>query len=237
MIRLILTAFFAIAFCIITIPVIILLYIIRLINRPLADRIARGFIIFIFTILRLTLCTRLHVEGRENIPEDKPVLYIANHLSIFDIVMTYPFFKGTTGYIAKLELKKIPLLNFWMDLIECEFLDRSSLKAGLKMITNSIDKVNDGISMFIFPEGTRSKTGEMAEFKGGSFKIATRTKCPIIPVCIQNTQNILRTHIPFVKSTDVYVTFGKPIYPEELSRDEIKNLDVSVRETIINLRK
>jgi 1-acyl-sn-glycerol-3-phosphate acyltransferase len=151
--------------------------------------------------------------------------------------MTYPFFKGTTGYIAKQELKKIPLLNFWMELIECEFLDRSSLKAGLKMITNSIDKVNDGISMFIFPEGTRSKTGEMAEFKGGSFKIATRTKCPIIPVCIQNTQNILRTHIPFVKSTDVYVTFGKPIYPEELSRDEIKNLDVSVRETIINLRK
>lgn len=237
MIRLILTALLVLAFLIITIPVIILLFILRLINRPLADRISRAFIVFIFTLIRCTLCTRLHVEGRENIPEDKPVLYIANHLSIFDIVMTYPFFKGTTGYIAKQELKKIPLLNFWMDLIECEFLDRSSLKAGLKMITNSIDKVKDGISIFIFPEGTRSKTGEMAEFKGGSFKIATRTKCPIIPVCIQNTQNILRTHIPFAKSTDVYVTFGKPIYPEELSRDEIKNLDVSVRETIINLRK
>jgi len=237
MIRLLLTALLVLAFLIITIPVVILLFILRLINRPLADRISRGFIVCIFTLIRCTLCTRLHVEGRENIPEGKPVLYIANHLSIFDIVMTYPYFKGTTGYVAKKELKKIPLLNFWMELIECEFLDRSSLKAGLKMITNSIDKVNDGISIAIFPEGTRSKTGEMAEFKGGSFKIATRTKCPIIPVRIQNTQNILRTHLPFVKTTDVYITFGEPIYPEELSRDEIKALDVNVREKIISMKK
>ncbi|MCR4782500.1 MAG: 1-acyl-sn-glycerol-3-phosphate acyltransferase [Lachnospiraceae bacterium] len=237
MIRALLAALEAVLFCIITIPVIIILFIVRKINRPLADKISRGFIVFIFTLIRLTLTTRVHVDGQENIPEEKSVLYIGNHLSIFDIVMTYPLFKGVTGFVAKKELKKIPLLNFWMDLIECEFLDRSSLKAGLKMITNSIDKVNDGISMCIFPEGTRSKTGEIGEFKGGSFKIATRTKCPIVPVSIQNTQNILRTHIPFVKTTDVYITFGKPIYPDELSREEIKRLDTDVKETIISLRK
>ncbi len=237
MIRLLLAGIEVLLFLIITIPVVLILFILRLVNRNAADTIARGFIKFIFTVIRLTLCTRVHVEGRENIPDKTAVLYIANHLSIFDIVMTYPYFKGTTGYIAKKELKKIPLLNFWMELIECEFLDRSSLKAGFKMITNSIEKIHNGISIFIFPEGTRSKTGEMAEFKGGSFKIATKAKCPIVPISIQNTQHILRTHMPFIKTTDVYITFGKPIFPEELTKEEIKNLDVSVRETILSLRK
>ena len=122
-----------------------------------------------------------------------------------------------------------------MYLIECMFLDRKNIKAGLLTINKAINKIKSGISIFVFPEGTRSKDGNLGEFKAGSFKIATRTKAPIIPISIKGTNNVLSKNPFLVKTTDVYINIGKPIYTKDLSRDELKHIDKKVREAILSL--
>jgi 1-acyl-sn-glycerol-3-phosphate acyltransferase len=79
------------------------------------------------------------------------------------------------------------------------FLDRKDTKQGLKIILKAIDYVKEGISIFVFPEGTRSKDGKMIPFKAGAFKISTKTGCPIIPVVLSGTADIFENHLPKIK--------------------------------------
>ena len=108
--------------------------------------------------------------------------------------------------------------------LHCLFLDRSSLRAGLDTILKAIEQVKQGISIFIFPEGTRSQGDEMLPFKEGGMKISEKTGCPVIPVAILGTDNIFENHIPFVRPADVTIYFGEPIYTTQLERAEKKHL-------------
>ena len=110
----------------------------------------------------------------------------------------------------------------------CLFLDRNDLKQGLKVILTAIAQVNSGISICIFPEGTRNKDQEhpnsLLPFKEGSFKIAQKTGCPIIPMALTGTADVFENHFPWVRSTEVTLTYGKPILVSELSREDQKHL-------------
>ena len=168
-----------------------------------------------------------HSIGEENVPKDTPVLYIGNHRSYFDILLTYSRCPIRTGYIAKKEMEKIPLLSTWMKYLHCLFLDRKDIKQGLKTILTAVDKVKSGISICIFPEGTRNKNTDdldMLPFHEGSFKIATKTKCPIIPIAINNSADIFEAHFPKIRPAKVVVEYGKPIYPDELDKETKKHL-------------
>ena len=132
-------------------------------------------------IFRLTGST-LTVKGFENIP-DKPVLYVGNHRSYFDILAGYTTVPTLLGFVAKKEMEKIPLLRTWMVNANCLFLDRKNIKEGLKTILQGIEKVKNGISIWIFPEGTRNTNDDITEllpFKEGSLKIAEKSGCPVI---------------------------------------------------------
>ena len=94
---------------------------------------------------------------QENAAADVPVLYIGNHRSFFDVPITYPRCPIRTGYIAKKEMEKVPLLSTWMKRLHCLFLDRNDLRQGLKTILTAIEKVKSGISICIFPEIHRTK--------------------------------------------------------------------------------
>ena len=155
------------------------------------------------------------------------ILYIGNHRSYFDILLTYSRCPIRTGYIAKKEMEKIPLLSTWMKYLHCLFLDRKDIKQGLKTILTAVDKVKSGISICIFPEGTRNKNTDdldMLPFHEGSFKIATKTKCPIIPIAINNSADIFEAHFPKIRPAKVVVEYGKPIYPDELDKETKKHL-------------
>ncbi len=105
--------------------------------------------------------------------------------SFFDVPLTYPRCPIRTGYIAKKEMEKVPLLSTWMKrYLHCLFLDRKDMKQGLKTILTAVEKVKSGISICIFPEGTRNKNEDeldMLPFHEGSFKIATKAKLPDHP--------------------------------------------------------
>lgn len=122
-----------------------------------------------------------------------PVLYVGNHRSIFDIILSYPFLKNNTGFVAKESLKKTPLVGWWMWYLNCLFLNRENIKEGLKTILKGVELVKNGSSIFIFPEGTRSETEDLLPFKEGSLKIAEKGKCPIVPVASQTQRRFLKT--------------------------------------------
>lgn len=154
-------------------------------------------------------------KGLEKIPKDKAVLYVANHLSFFDVLLLSPKLPEITGFVAKKSFEKVPVLSQCMRLTHSFFLDRDDIKQGLKVILAAIDQVKSGISVFIFPEGTRSRTGQMAEFKEGSMKVATKSGCPIVPIAISNTSQVFENHLPWLEPARVIIEVLDPIDPND----------------------
>ena len=234
MIRLIFVALFVVLFLIIGIPVLGIEWLIGKVSKKTMDYSSLRLVQWAFKMIIKLAGIELTVIGEENISEG-PVLYIGNHRSFFDIVITYARCKNLTGYIAKKEMLSIPLLRTWMKRLYCLFLDRENPKEGLKTILQAIDYVKNGISICIFPEGTRNKGEELSllPFKEGAFKIATKTGCPIVPISMNNTAEIFENHFPKIKKTHVVLEYGTPIYPNELDKDVKKHIGSYV-ENIVN---
>lgn len=225
MIRFVILAIYLGLYLILSIPVFLYEYILGKFSPEKRNHSSMGFIKRGLHGMEILAGTDVTVIGAENIP-DEPVLYVSNHRSFFDIILTYWRCIGLTGYISKKEMEKAPLLSVWMKFGNCLFLDRENPREGLKTILQAIEHIQNGISIFIFPEGTRNKgeEGTILPFKDGAFKIATKTGCPIIPVSMNNTIEIFENHFPKVKKTHVIIEYGKPIYPNELSREEKRNI-------------
>lgn len=235
MIRLLVIALFLIVFFIFSIPLYLIEWLIGKVNPHARDISSLRIVQGAFKIILFLSGCKLTVIGEEYVPKDETVLYIGNHRSFFDVVITYARCPGLTGYLAKKEIEKVPFLSTWMRYLYCLFLDRKDIKQGLKTILTAIDHVKQGISIFIFPEGTRSTGADQAEllpFHEGSFKVATKTDCLIVPVAITNTSQILEDHFPFIKSTQVTLEYGKPFRPSELSKEDRKIIGSYTRDII-----
>ncbi len=235
MIRLLVIALFLIVFFIFSIPLYLIEWLIGKVNPHARDISSLRIVQGAFKIILFLSGCKLTVIGEEHVPKDETVLYIGNHRSFFDVVITYARCPGLTGYLAKKEIEKVPFLSTWMRYLYCLFLDRKDIKQGLKTILTAIDHVKQGISIFIFPEGTRSTGADQAEllpFHEGSFKVATKTDCLIVPVALTNTSQILEDHFPFIKSTQVTLEYGKPFRPSELSKEDRKVIGSYTRDII-----
>lgn len=235
MIRLILLFIFLIIYFLISLPIQLAELIIEKFNMDLRNRSSLAFVNFGLKCICFISGVKLEVNGYDNIPKDKAVLFVGNHTSYYDIIVTYPLMNRPTGYIAKKEIKKIPFLSWWMYFVNCIFLDRDNPRQGLQSVLNAAEMIKNGISIFLFPEGTRSKDCKLGEFKEGGFKIATKSKCPVVPVGIQGTYDILEKHFPFIKSSKVIVNFGEPILTDTMERAETKQLPEIVKEKVKEL--
>lgn len=227
MLRTIVLLITAVLYLILTLPVLLILYFIGKKDPERKERIATAMIRWIFRVIGAGAGARVTVRGIENIPADEPVLYVGNHRSIFDIILAHPYTVGRTGFVAKSSLAKVPVFAIWCRYIGCLFFDRSNIREGMQMIRDGIEQLERGVSVFIFPEGTRGKNEAdypLLPFHEGSFRIATRNNRKIVPVAINNTASIFEKHVPFVKSSKVVIEFCEPIDPSELSRDEKKKL-------------
>ena len=220
MIRFIFVASTVILFLILFSPVLVAEWIIGKWNKEKKDYSSLRIVQNAFKLILKMTGVKVTVIGEENVP-DEAVLFIGNHRSFFDILLTYSRCKRLTGYIAKKEMDRFPLLNNWMRNLYCLFLDRENPKEGLKTILTAIDYIKKGISICIFPEGTRNKGDElsMLPFKEGSFKIATKTGCAVVPI----TAEIFENHFPKIKKTHVILEYGKPIYYKELDKETQKH--------------
>ncbi len=224
MIRFILVTLTLLLYLILGIPVLLIEWVISKWNPHFRDISCLRMVQAAFKLILWLTGADITYIGRENIPKDQAVLYISNHNSYFDILLTYSQCPGLTGYVAKAEMLKAPLLRAWMKRLYCLFLDRSNIRAGMQTILTGIEYIKKGISIFIFPEGTRSKDGKMQPFKEGSMKVASKTGCPIIPIAITGSAEIWENHMPKMKPCKVIVEYGAPIRPKELTKDEQKFL-------------
>ena len=136
-------------------------------------------------------------------------------------------------------MQRYPLLSTWMKMLYCLFLDRKDMREGLKMVLTGIDHIKRGISICIFPEGTRNPHPEegMMPFKEGSLKMAEKTGCPVIPVAISNTHNIFESHMPFIRKCHVIVEYGEPVLIKELDKEQRKFSGAYTRSKIEEMLK
>lgn len=225
MIRLILVVSFVVLFLLFSIPIMFVEYIIGKFNPDVKSRSSLAIVNWAFRCVRFLAGTKVDYVGLENVPTDTPVLYVGNHRSFFDIVLTYPKVPRPTGYISKKEIEKVPFLNIWMRNLHCLFLDRNDIKSGMQMILDAVQLMKNGKSICIFPEGTRSKSeDEFLPFFEGSFKIAAKSGCPIVPMTINNSAAILENHFPLIKKAHVIIEYGSPIYIKDLPKEQQKHL-------------
>ena len=176
--------------------------------------------------------SKITVNGFENIPTNETVLFVSNHQGYFDIPLLMSIIDIPHGFIAKKELEKIPGISMWMRYINCIFMDRENMRKSATAIVEGIKLLRGGYSMVIFPEGTRSKGNTVAEFKAGSMKLATKSKCPIIPVTIDGSYKLLESHNGKIGKAPNTVTFHKAIDATNLSKDELNELHNTVKNIV-----
>ena len=181
--------------------------------------------------------TWIHVDGK--IESDTRIV-TSNHVSLLDplIILCYKSLSCT----AKKEFSTVPLVKDCIGVTDPIYIDRAKKCGAAEQIMEHAANP-ETYPVLIFPEGTRNDGEElsMLPFKEGSFKIATKTGCPIVPVSINNSAEIFENHVPALRKTHVVIEYGKPIYPSELSKEELKSIGAYcqniIQETIIRNEK
>ncbi len=223
--RTVLTLLFVALFLVLSMPLHLVLWLIGK-KHPLKKyRASYQVIRWAFSCVLGIAGVRCHVIGAEHIPQDTPVLFVSNHRSNLDILLIQTTAGVPIGFVAKTELKKVPLLGLWMDDIGCVFLDRANIKSAVKSIADGAEHIAAGCSMSICPEGTRSHGADMLEFKDGSLKMATKANVPVIPTAVLGTDDCLENNegIKITKGT-VTVVYGEPLNIRDLEPEQKKHL-------------
>lgn len=231
MIRFLILAIFLGLFLVLSIPLLLIEWLLSKVNPNLWSKSSWKIIQWAFTACLFIAGVNYTVIGKENVPTDTAVLYVGNHRSYFDILLTQIQTPRPTGYVAKVEMLRYPLLLNWMKNIHCTFLDRNDLKKGMQTIKDNIELLNQGVSIAVFPEGTRNKTDAvLLPFHNGSLKMAEKSGCPIVPVTLTRTNEIFEDHMPKLVPTRVTLEYHAPIYMADMSREEKKNLSQSIQD-------
>lgn len=175
------------------------------------------------------------VEGKENIDKKQSYVLVSNHLSQYDIFVLYGYLGMDIKWVMKKELKKIPGIGFGSQAVGHIFIDRSSPRDALESIKNAKKRLVGGTSVIVFPEGTRSKTGETGMFKRGAFKLAFDVNLPILPISISGTNKILPTGTIRVFPGKAKVKIHKPVSLEGYDfKTNAHELTEKVRKIIIS---
>ena len=169
--------------------------------------------------------------GVENIPDENGFMFFPNHQGLYDVLAILDVCPKPFSVVAKKEIANIQFLKQVFACMKAYMIDRDDIKQSLQVIINVTNEVKKGRNYLIFPEGTRSKNGnELLEFKGGSFKAATKAKCPIIPVALIDSFKPFDTNT--TSQVTVQVHFLKPLYYEDYKDMNTKEIAALVRERI-----
>ncbi len=175
---------------------------------------------------------RIKVIGKENLPEDPGFSIYSNHTSMMDVpVLMYKLYKYPVAFLTRDAIGNLFAVGKWIPKLGSVMIDRDNPRKGAESIINVIRNVKKGLTMVVFPEGTRSKKiGVMNEFKSGSFKVALKSKAPLVPITIVKPENFKKVKWPFPKRITVVIHEAIPF-------DEFKNmtsldLSIKVREII-----
>ena len=173
-------------------------------------------------------------EVIDSLDKKEGVIFVCNHQSNLDIPAIVTALHMDVGFVAKHEMKRWPFFGTWMKKSNCVFLNRENPREGIKDIKKAVELIKKGYPTVIFPEGERSLTGKILNFKKGSFKLATETNGVIVPLTLKGTYDIQpRGTLKMARGKKVTLVVDEPIFVKNLSKDEEKILATIVRDKIV----
>jgi 1-acyl-sn-glycerol-3-phosphate acyltransferase len=191
--------------------------------------VARNWVGWIFA----TCGIRAEAEGLEQVERSRPQIFMCNHQSVVDIgalIVTLPV---SWRFVAKRELLWIPFFGWALGLSGHVIVDRGRREKAVASLRRAAERVAGGVNVIIFPEGTRSPSGEMGPFKSGGFHLAIESQVPIVPVTVSGSRRITPKRSLRVESGRVKVVFGEPIPTKGLSVEDRQALKDAVRRGIL----
>lgn len=165
----------------------------------------------------LSAPSTVSVEGKENVDPTQSYVVVANHQSQFDILAIYGWLNVDIRWVMKKELRSVPFLGYACELLGHVIIDRSNHEAALESLNHAKQQLNRGTSIFFFPEGTRSITGELIPFKKGAFILAKELGLPILPVTIKGTHDIMPAKSLHLMPGHADIIIHPPILVDESS--------------------
>lgn len=159
---------------------------------------------------------KYNAVGIEKIPEDRPVVYVANHQSTLDIPVSLAVLPGRVRMMTKHTLFKIPVVGWLLHAEGFVPVDRRDLKKARLSLEPAMKKLNKGISVFVFPEGTRSETGEVGSFKTGGYRLAIQAGVPIVPLALVGAEDLLAARGRIIKRGSITLVVGDLIETDGL---------------------
>lgn len=159
---------------------------------------------------------RVHVSGdiegiRKRVDKGEGFCFVSNHTSMLDIILMLGRLKARAGFVAKIELLFVPVINVMIAMTHSVFINRKNLRASINAIHKAGENIRKGHSMVIFPEGTRSKTGEIAQFKHGAFRMATESGACVVPVTVKGLRDSFEDRKHVFQRRDCYMHVGEPV--------------------------
>jgi len=174
----------------------------------------------------------MSVKGLSNIDPSAPYIYMPNHQSNFDIPVLLGHLAVQFRWLAKVELFKIPIFGHAMRKAGYISIDRNNRESAIKSLNAAANKIKSGVSVLIFPEGTRSRDGKIQPFKKGGFVMAIESGVPIVPVVITGTRSLMTKGKFRVNAGHVRMVIHKPIDTSAYTRETKEALMESVRRVI-----
>ena len=172
------------------------------------------------------------VTGTENVQPERPCIYIMNHQSNFDVPAVFMALPVPICFVAKAELRKIPIFGHAMDALGMIFIDRSNPERAIESIKAGAALIRGGVNVMAFPEGTRSPDGEIGRFKRGIFTLAMEARVPIVPMAITGSWDVLPPGVTVPRAGEIRIKIGQAI---EVEHSEMAELRSEVRDAVVAL--
>lgn len=179
----------------------------------------------------LSLC-KVKTRGHENLDKNTSYVFIANHQGSFDIFLTYGFLNQNIKWIQKASLRKVPFVGKASEVAGHVFVDNTSIVSRRDSIKKAKKELVGGVSIMIFPEGSRTKNGQFSPFRRGAFRIAMDMGLPIVPITINGPFDILKVHTMTLTPGELELTIHKPIPTVNLEEKDINALMDKSKEII-----
>jgi len=171
------------------------------------------------------------VDGEENVDKHQSYVFVSNHQSMYDVFVIYGWLPQIFKWLMKQELRKVPFVGTACKAAGHIFVDRKNVRSGLHSLREAEKVLQGGVSTVIFPEGTRSETGEVGPFKRGAFQVAIHLGLPIIPISLSGLHELMPKGQWYISRRPLHMHIGKPIYLKDY--EEEKEGMEAVRQAVI----
>ncbi len=214
-------------------PLLLIALLIRRLGRAeLSASITQKYMSCLASLLLRLAGAKVTVEGKENLPDDLPVVFISSHQGHFDSAVILANIKVPMSFVATTNASKFPIISRWFDLGYTVYMERGNMRQNYEAIKQAEEVIKNGRSMVIYPEGIISNGPEIGEFKRGSFRLATNTGAAIVPLAIDGSWQIMGTENNTIQPADIVMRILPPVPTKGLSRQEIQELHQQVFELI-----